>query len=211
MTTAETPQKPELTSELEKLSYAFGSNIGKNLKMANTEIDFQTLIAGLYSGLTGEDSLMAEKEIVEILQKFQQEQQSKMTAHFEQVKQNGINFLAENKNRPGVVTTENGLQYKVINEGTGAAPLATDKVKVHYAGSTIDGVEFDSSYKRGEPAVFPLNQVIKGWTEGLGLMKVGGKAELYVPSELAYGEKGAHPVILPNSVLIFQVELLGIE
>jgi len=154
---------------------------------------------------------MAEKEIVEILQKFQQEQQSKMTAHFEQVKQNGINFLAENKNRPGVVTTENGLQYKVINEGTGAAPLATDKVKVHYAGSTIDGVEFDSSYKRGEPAVFPLNQVIKGWTEGLGLMKVGGKAELYVPSELAYGEKGAHPVILPNSVLIFQVELLGIE
>ena len=120
----------------------------------------------------------------------------------------GEAFLAENAKKPGVVTTASGLQYQVITEGTGASPSATDNVTVHYQGTTIDGKEFDSSYKRGEPATFPLNRVIPGWTEGLQLMKEGGKSRLFIPSNLAYGERGAGRDIGPNSTLIFDVELI---
>lgn len=120
----------------------------------------------------------------------------------------GEAFLAENAKKPGVVTTASGLQYQVITEGTGASPSATDNVTVHYQGTTIDGKEFDSSYKRGAPATFPLNRVIAGWTEGLQLMKEGGKSRLFIPSNLAYGERGAGRDIGPNSALIFDVELI---
>ncbi|MGZ4959983.1 MAG: FKBP-type peptidyl-prolyl cis-trans isomerase [Methylomonas sp.] len=120
----------------------------------------------------------------------------------------GEAFLAENAKKPGVVTTASGLQYQVITEGTGATPSATDNVTVHYQGTTIDGKEFDSSYKRGAPATFPLNRVIAGWTEGLQLMKEGGKSRLFIPSNLAYGERGAGRDIGPNSALIFDVELI---
>ncbi len=120
----------------------------------------------------------------------------------------GEAFLAENAKKPGVITTASGLQYQVITEGTGASPSATDNVTVHYQGTTIDGKEFDSSYKRGAPATFPLNRVIAGWTEGLQLMKEGGKSRLFIPSNLAYGERGAGRDIGPNSALIFDVELI---
>jgi len=120
----------------------------------------------------------------------------------------GEAFLAENAKKPGVVTTASGLQYQVITEGTGATPGATDNVTVHYQGTTLDGKEFDSSYKRGAPATFPLNRVIAGWTEGLQLMKEGGKSRLFIPSNLAYGERGAGRDIGPNAALIFEVELI---
>jgi FKBP-type peptidyl-prolyl cis-trans isomerase len=126
-------------------------------------------------------------------------------------KEKGETFLEANKAKEGVTALESGLQYKILKKGTGPSPKATDTVKCHYRGTTIDGKEFDSSYKRGEPATFALNRVIKGWTEGLQLMKEGGKWEFYIPSEMAYGERGSGPHIGPNEVLIFEVELLGIE
>ena len=125
-------------------------------------------------------------------------------------KKDGEMFLAENKKKKGVITTASGLQYIVLTKGTGLSPKIDDKVKVHYSGTLLDGTEFDSSYKRGEPVTFPLNGVITGWGEALQLMKVGGKNRLFIPSELAYGEQGSGP-ISPDSVLIFEVELLGIE
>lgn len=129
----------------------------------------------------------------------------------QQNKSQGDSFLAANKSKPGVVTLTDGLQYKILKEGNGAKPKATDQVKVHYAGRLINGTEFDSSYKRGEPISFALNQVIPGWTEALQLMPVGSAWEIYIPSQLAYGERGAPPVIGPNQALIFKVELLGIN
>jgi FKBP-type peptidyl-prolyl cis-trans isomerase FklB len=134
-----------------------------------------------------------------------------MKAQGEKNKKEGEAFLAENKKKEGVKTLPSGLQYKVIKEGTGKSPKATDKVSTHYRGTLIDGTEFDSSYKRGQPATFPVNGVIPGWTEALQLMKVGSKWQLFIPSKLAYGERGAPPVIGPYSVLIFTVELLAIK
>ncbi|MFM8437975.1 MAG: FKBP-type peptidyl-prolyl cis-trans isomerase, partial [Candidatus Kapaibacterium sp.] len=128
----------------------------------------------------------------------------------EENKAKGAAFLAENAKKAGVTTTASGLQYRVITQGTGAKPLATDKVKVHYKGTLIDGSEFDSSYKRGEPIEFPLNGVIKGWTEGVQLMSVGSKYEFFIPSELAYGDREVGGVIPAGSTLVFEVELLGI-
>jgi FKBP-type peptidyl-prolyl cis-trans isomerase len=129
----------------------------------------------------------------------------------EENKAAGVAFLAENAKNPGVITTNSGLQYQVITEGAGSAPSPTANVTVHYRGTTIDGQEFDSSYKRGEPATFPLNRVIPGWTEGLQLIKEGGKIKLFIPSQLAYGERHAGPDIGPNSTLIFDVELIKIQ
>lgn len=129
----------------------------------------------------------------------------------EENKAAGEAFLAENAKKPGVITTASGLQYQVITEGSGAAPSKTDNVTVHYQGTTIDGKEFDSSYKRGAPATFPLNRVIPGWTEGLQLMKEGGKSRLFIPSNLAYGERGAGRDIGPNAALIFDVELVKVK
>jgi len=202
--------KGEMKSEKEKISYVFGYQIGKNLKTAETEIDMNTLMNGLNFGLNGKDSMMTEQQMMEIMQKFQEEQMKKMQTKMESAKQAGTDYLAKNKTQPGVVTTASGLQYKVITEGKGAVPKAADKVKVHYKGTLIDGKEFDSSYKRGEPVTFQVDQVIKGWGEALQLMKVGGKYQLFIPSDLAYGERGAQPDILPNSALVFEVELIDI-
>lgn len=197
----------------DSVSYSIGQNIGRNLKGPEMHINFEALAQGMKDQVSG-TSLLSEEEIQHILTLFNQQlmakQNEQMKVAKEKNKAEGKAFLEENKKNEGVVELPNGLQYKVISSGSGPSPKVTDTVKVHYKGTLIDGREFDSSYKRGEPAVFPLNKVIKGWTEGLQLMKVGDKWTLYIPSELGYGESGAGEMIGPNSTLIFEVELLGI-
>lgn len=215
-------RKTELKTDKEKFSYALGLDIGKNIKHAKEELDLDLLAQGLKDRMDDEKILMDEKEIVPILQKtfaaLQQKQKANMPkpapADAEAGKKNleaGKKFLEENAKKTGIKTTKSGLQYKVVQAGKGAKPTATDKVKVHYAGTLLNGTEFDSSIKRGQPATFPLNGVIKGWTEGIQLMDIGAKYTFYIPSELAYG---ANPrqggPIGPNEVLIFEVELLEI-
>ena len=202
----DTPQK--------KLSYAMGLDLAHSLKQADTEMDVKLLIMGLEDGFSGKPKLSPE-EVSQVKQDFVKQRQ---TAQMEKMKTAGAKnqkegdaFLAANKSKPGVKTTSSGLQYKVLTEGKGAAPKASDKVKVHYRGTLLDGTEFDSSYSRNQPAVFPLNGVIPGWTEGLQLMKVGGKSQLFVPAKLAYGKQGAGNKIGPDSTLIFEVELLEIQ
>lgn len=204
----------ELTTPSEKLSYMMGMDIGTFLKEVPREIDFEIFTRGVKDVYNGEQTLLTQEEAEQIKQAFVKEMQTeailKMNEIKEKNKKDGEMFLAENKNKEGVITTASGLQYIVLTKGTGLSPKIDDKVKVHYAGILIDGTEFDSSYKRGEPVTFPLNGVIAGWGEALQLMKVGGKNRLFIPSQLAYGEQGSGP-IGSNSVLIFEVELLGIE
>ncbi len=205
----------ELKTDSDKLSYMLGMDIGAFLKEIPREVDFDIFISGIKDTFKGEKTLLTQEEAVQIKQEFVKEMQmeaiKKMNEISEKNKKDGEAFLAENKKKKGIITTASGLQYEVLKKGTGATPKIDDKVTVHYSGTLIDGTEFDSSYKRGEPVTFPLNGVITGWGEGLQLMKVGGKSRLFIPSELAYGEQGAGQQIPPNSVLIFDVELLGIE
>jgi FKBP-type peptidyl-prolyl cis-trans isomerase FklB len=205
----------ELKSPKEKISYSLGINIGNNIKQIPTEIDFDILSKGFKDAVSGTKPLLSEEEMRTVMTDFQKEMTAKQTelmkSQGEKNTKEGEDFLAENKKKEGVKTLASGLQYKVIKEGTGKAPKATDKVSTHYQGTLINGTEFDSSYKRGEPATFPVNGVIPGWTEALQLMKVGAKWQLFVPSKLAYGERGAGPIIGPNAVLIFTVELLSIK
>ena len=160
-------------------------------------------------------TLLSDKEAQEVMMTFQKEQMAKLNENArklgEKNKKEGETFLAENKKKPGVVTLPSGLQYKILKEGTGRNPKATDTVVTHYRGTLLDGKEFDSSYKRGEPATFPLNGVIRGWTEALQLMKPGAKWQLFIPPQLAYGERGAGQDIGPNATLIFEVELIAIK
>jgi FKBP-type peptidyl-prolyl cis-trans isomerase FklB len=201
------------------VSYALGMNIaaslGANLKRQNVDINNDVLVQAIKDGLSGGKTLMTEAEAQTTLRQFmtelQQKQEEKMKEAGEANKKEGDTFLATNKTKPGVVTLPDGLQYKIIKEGTGPKPTATDTVTVNYRGTLINGKEFDSSYKRGEPATFPVGGVIKGWTEALQLMPVGSKWELYIPSDLAYGARGAGADIGPNSTLIFEVELLSIK
>lgn len=198
----------------DKVSYSIGADIGKNLKRSELDINPDMLAKGISDAISGNKSLMTDEEMTASLQELQGEMQAKMTAKAAEAasknKEAGEKFLAENKTKEGVKTTASGLQYKVITEGKGEKPKATDTVSVHYSGKLIDGTEFDSSIKRGEPAEFPVNQVIPGWTEALQLMPVGSKWQLVIPSGLAYGEN-APPQIGPNQVLVFEVELLGIK
>ncbi len=207
-------EKAELKTQKDKLSYAIGMDMGGSLKRNAIDVDIDALVKGLKDALAGGKMMMTEQEQRETLMAFQKEfqakQQEKMKTLAEKNKKEGEAFLAENKKKPGVKTLPSGLQYKVITEGKGASPKETDTVTVNYRGTLIDGTEFDSSYKRNEPATFPVKGVIKGWTEALQLMKVGAKWQLFVPSSLAYGERGAGGVIGPNATLIFEVELLKI-
>ncbi len=204
-----------LKNKKDKLSYAIGMDIGKNLKRQPIEINPEALSQGLRDSLTDEKTLMTDQEYSETMNAFRTEMAQKQTAQIKEAgdrnKKEGEKFLADNIKKEGIKTTASGLQYKVVTEGTGASPKATDTVSVHYKGTLIDGNEFDSSYSRGQPASFPVNGVIKGWTEALQLMKVGSKWQLYIPSDLAYGERGAGRNIGPNSTLIFDVELLSIK
>jgi FKBP-type peptidyl-prolyl cis-trans isomerase FklB len=205
-----------LTTQKDKLSYSVGIDMGNSLKRNSIEIDPDMLLKGIKDAMTGEKTLMTEQEIRETIQtaqkEFQAKQQEKMKAVGEKNKKEGETFLAENKIKEGIKTLPSGLQYKVISAGSGTMPKATDTVTVNYKGMLIDGTEFDSSYKRGEPATFAVNGVIKGWTEALLLMKEGAKWQLFIPSDLAYGERGAMGgPIGPNAVLIFDVELVKIK
>ena len=207
--------KVELKTQKDKLSYSLGMSMGGNLKRDSIDIDADILARGVKDVLAGGNTLMTEQEVRETIMALQKDlsgkQQEKMKTAGEKNKKEGEVFLAENKKKKGVKTTTSGLQYKVLTEGKGQSPKATDTVSVNYKGTLIDGTEFDSSYKRGQPASFGVGQVIKGWTEALQLMKEGSKWQLVIPSELAYGERGGGPVIGPNAVLIFEVELISIS
>jgi FKBP-type peptidyl-prolyl cis-trans isomerase len=207
--------KTELKTDSEKVSYVLGQNVGGSLKEIEAEIDLAAFMQGLRDTLGGRQSLLSEDEAEQVMQAFsvrrQAEYQKKAEELAEKNQTEGQEFLEQNKNKAGVKTTASGLQYEVLQEGSGPRPKATDQVTVHYRGTLLDGQEFDSSYKRGEPTTFPLNRVISGWTEGVQLMKVGSKYKFYIPSQLAYGERGAGDVIGPNATLIFEVELVGIK
>jgi FKBP-type peptidyl-prolyl cis-trans isomerase len=204
-----------LKTENERYSYMIGQDIGKSLKDLDTIVQIPVLMRGIEDVLKSRTSMLTDEEIMKLKQELSMKMQSAMMAK-QQVsggknKNEGEKFLAENKSKPGVVTTASGLQYTVIKEGAGAKPKATDKVSVHYKGTLIDGTKFDSSYDRNEPVTFPVSGVIPGWTEALQLMKVGGKYKLFIPANLGYGERGAGDKIGPNATLIFEVELLKIE
>ncbi len=212
---ADTQKAPDLTTFEAKSSYTIGLDIGKSLKPLGDNIKLDMVIKGMSDSLAGKDPLLTQEEIVAVQKQFamkmQAEQQAKIAAMKEANAKAGAAFLEKNKKKEGVKVTESGLQYEVLKEGDGPVPTASDMVKVNYVGTLINGTEFDNSVKRGQPAVFGVGQVIPGWTEALQLMKTGSKYRLVIPSELAYGENGAAPVIEPNSVLIFEVELLSIE
>jgi len=201
-------------TEQEKIGYAIGMNIATNMMQQKVDVDADQLAAGLQAVLKGEKTVITKEEMGQILTAYQQEMQMKQMAEMaaEAAKNEKLSqdYLEENAKKDGVVTLESGLQYKVIKAGEGASPKAESKVQVHYKGTLLDGTEFDSSYKRGEPASFPVNGVIAGWTEALQLMKEGAKWQLVIPAQLAYAERGAPPMIPPNATLIFDVELLKI-
>lgn len=201
-----------LKSDVDSVSYAIGVSTGlgykENLKtLPGAEANVDALIAGFVQAIKGDSTKMNMEEAREYMQKYFVEASAKEA---NKTKEEGEKFLADNKTKSGVITTESGLQYQVITEGTGAKPTAEDHVKVHYTGTLLDGTKFDSSIDRGEPAEFPVSQVIKGWTEGLQLMPVGSKYIFWIPSDLAYGDRGAGQMIKPNSTLKFEVELLEI-
>lgn len=194
---------------MDKISYAIGLSMGQNLMGSGvTSLEYADLAAGIKDVLEKNQPQISYQEAQQVLGKFFSELEEKIAS---EAKAAGEAFLAENAKREGVKVTESGLQYEVLEATIGQKPKATDKVRVHYEGTLIDGTVFDSSYKRGESITFGLNQVIKGWTEGLQLMSIGSKYKLYLPYHLAYGERGAGANIPPYAALIFTVELLGIE
>lgn len=211
---AAAPPKPEIfKTELEKVSYIIGTQIARNFKSQEIEINLDTLMLGIKDALEGKELALSQDEMKQVYTRFQQQMREKQAAkRAEEAAKNlaaGTAYLEANKVKEGVNVLPSGLQYKVITEGTGNIPTAEDKVKTNYRGTLIDGTEFDSSYKRNKPAEFAVKGVIKGWTEALQLMKEGSKWELYVPANLAYGERG-RPGIPANSTLIFEIELLEI-
>ena len=193
---------------MDKFSYSIGLGIGQNLlSMGARDINASDFAQAVDDVLKGRKTAITHKEARDIVNKFFSELEQKINA--ENIAK-GKAFLEENKKKPGVVTTSSGLQYEVIKAGTGKKPKATSRVRCHYEGTLIDGTLFDSSIKRGQPAVFGVNQVIKGWTEALQLMSEGAKWKLYIPSALGYGAQGAGEMIPPHSTLIFEVELIDV-
>jgi len=206
--TQERNKSVALNNELDSVSYSLGASFGSNLERNGlTDLNEQVLLAALYASLDKDSLVIDPQKGNGIINNYIKGLQEKIGA---ENLAKGQKFLEENKSKEGVVVTASGLQYRIINEGEGAKPLATDKVSVHYKGTTIDGTVFDSSYKRNEPATFAANRVIKGWTEALQLMPVGSKWELFIPSNLAYGPRAMGAEIKANETLIFEVELLDI-
>ncbi|MDQ1407633.1 MAG: FKBP-type peptidyl-prolyl cis-trans isomerase FklB [Acidobacteriaceae bacterium] len=220
-----TPAKPRtatgtrtpltLKTEKDKVSYAIGVNIGKSMRKDTVDIDPAIFSRGMKDALAGGKLLLTDDEMKAALTKLQTDLRAKQEEAMQKTgeinKKAGDDFLAQNKTKPGVVALPDGLQYKILKEGTGPKPTANDSVVCNYRGTLLDGTEFDSSYKRGQPATFPVSGVIKGWTEAVQLMPVGSKWQLFLPADLAYGNRGAGQDIGPNATLIFEVELLSIQ
>lgn len=204
-----------LESHEERLSYTIGMDIGQSLAEQGLDLDLDLLTEALRASYLGEETRLTQEEALEerdlFMQRRQQQLESTRAEEAERNLEAGQAYLAENRQREGVVETESGLQYRVIEAGDGASPEATDRVTVHYRGTLIDGTEFDSSHSRGEPATFGLNQVIPGWTEGVQLMQEGAVYEFVIPGDLAYGSEGRPGPIGPNSTLIFEVELIEVQ
>jgi FKBP-type peptidyl-prolyl cis-trans isomerase FklB len=204
-----------LKTDKDKTSYAIGLNIGKGLHRDSVDVDPNILLQGLKDALAGGKTLLTDDEAKAAMTALQNDVRKKQEERMQQAgetnKKEGDAFLAANKTKEGVVTLPSGLQYKILKEGTGPKPSASDTVVCNYKGTLLNNTEFDSSYKRGQPATFPVGKVIKGWTEALQLMPVGSKWQLFIPSELAYGPRGAGPDIGPNATLVFEVELLSIQ
>lgn len=215
-------EAPKLETRENKISYSIGVNIGNDIARSfqrqGVEVDPVLLSKGILHALADTEKLLSQEEMTQLLNEFQQEMRAKMEAQTQKKSQSGDankktgeDYLAANRKREGVVSLPSGLQYEVVTAGSGKSPAATDTVVVHYKGTLIDGKEFDSSYKRGQPATFPVNGVIKGWTEALQLMKEGSKWKLFIPADLAYGSRGAGADIGPNSTLVFDVELIEVK
>ena len=214
---------PALKDQKDKVSYSIGMDIGRNIKGQNLDLNVDALAAGIRDAIGGGKTALTDEEAKEVMMAYRNEMQAKRQSMAKEQgdknKKDGETFLAENQKKEGVKThtvklpsgTNAVLQYKVLTAGTGPKPSTNDTVITHYRGTLIDGTEFDSSYKRGEPATFPVTGVIKGWTEALLLMPVGSKWQLFIPSDLAYGERGAGRQIGPNATLIFDIELVGIQ
>jgi FKBP-type peptidyl-prolyl cis-trans isomerase FklB len=203
-----------LKDQKDKVSYSIGLDIGTTLKRQLIDVNETLLSQGVHDGVTGGKPLLTDEQVKEVMGNFQKDMLAKQAAARkvtgEKNAEEGKKFLEQNKSKPGIKTTASGLQYKIEKEGSGASPKESDTVKVNYRGTLINGTEFDSSYKRGAPATFPVNRVIKGWTEALQLMKPGAKYQLFVPADLAYGERGAGSDIGPNAMLTFDVELVEV-
>jgi len=202
------PAATTLTTDADRFSYGLGMFIGERVLKQYEEVDYALLIEGMKAQHQSQATLMTIEDAGAALAAFAEQQ---LAAQTEANKMKGATYLEENAKKEGVIVTESGLQYSVVTQGDGAKPAATDQVTVHYRGTLIDGTEFDSSYSRGEPATFGLNQVIPGWTEGVQLMNVGSKYQFVVPHELGYGERGAGGAIGPFETLIFEVELIEIK
>jgi len=204
-----------LKTQGDRVSYSMGLDIGRMLKMQGVDVDLELVTRGLKDAYTGNQALLTDEEMQEVLTNFKKEflakQQELAKQQGEKNKREGEIFLETNKKKEGIQTLPSGLQYKVVKTGSGKKPTTTDTVTVHYRGTLIDGKEFDSSYRRGKPATFPVNAVIPGWTEALTLMEEGARWELFIPPNLAYGERSAGRDIGPNATLIFEVELISIE
>ncbi len=211
----EEEKKDELKSPTEQVSYAIGIRVGISLKMSPDELDLKAFFRGVEDSLKDNEPLLSEEEVNKLNEEFTAKVREAMTIKRKEAgKKNlkeGKAFLAKNGKKKGVVTTDSGLQYLVLEKGSGPKPKATDQVTVHYRGTLLDGTEFDSSHKRGKPMTRPANRLIAGWTEALQLMSVGSKYRLFIPPDLAYGERGAVPKIDPNATLIFEVELIEIK
>jgi FKBP-type peptidyl-prolyl cis-trans isomerase FklB len=208
---ANAQEKPTLKNQKEKMSYIIGMDIGTNLKRQSIDIEPNIVVRGIKDALAGGKPLLTDQEIQETMAIFQKDMMAKQQEVAKKNKKEGEAFLNENKKKEGVKTLPSGLQYKVIKEGTGKKPKLNDAVTVNYRGTLIDGTEFDNSYKRGQPASMQVSGVIPGWTEALQLMGEGAKSQLFIPSNLAYGERGAGAMIGPNATLIFEVELISIQ
>lgn len=202
-------RKPKLDTDTQRASYAIGQQIGSNLKSQSIEFDAKVLAASIQEAAEGKESRMQPEEMQQALMKLQENIVKKQQEEAESNSKSGLEFLEKNKTAEGVKTTASGLQYIVEAEGTGRSPGPNDTVKAHYRGTLITGEQFDSSFDRGQPAEFPVDGVIRGWTEALQLMKVGGKVKLFIPPELGYGPS-ARPGIPANSVLLFDVELIDV-
>jgi len=208
-------ETPELKSENDRVSYSVGYQIGGDFKRQGVELNTESLVKGVQDARSGAEPLMTRQEmhqtLVDLKKKIMADERKRKKEEAEKVRKEGEAFLAANRKKKGVVTLSSGLQYKVIKEGTGKSPKATNEVTVHYRGTFIDGTEFDSSYQRGTPATFQADSVIAGWKEAIPKMKEGAKWQLFVPADLAYGERGAGPNIPPNAALIFEVELIRVN